>query len=68
MPDENIQPKDVKEMVGDFLRETAALVLVFSFLDKLVTGGRITAIWSIATVSLSVFLVILGIGIERSRQ
>ncbi len=67
MPEENIRPKDIKEMVGDFLRETAALVLVFSFLDKLVTGGRMTAAWSIATVALSLFLLILGIGIERSR-
>jgi hypothetical protein len=59
--------KDIKEMVGEFLREIAALVVVFAFLDKLVLKEGITVYWSAGTVVLSAFLLILGIAIERRR-
>jgi hypothetical protein len=54
-------------MVGEFLRETAALVIVFAFLDKLVLREEITIYWILGTVLLSAFLLILGISIERRR-
>jgi hypothetical protein len=60
--------RDIKEMVGEFFRETAALVIVFAFLDKLVLRENITIVWSVASVSLALFLLILGIGIERRRM
>jgi len=55
-------------MVGEFFRETAALVIVFAFLDKLVLRENITIVWSVASVSLALLLLILGIGIERRRM
>jgi hypothetical protein len=60
--------RDVKEMVGDFFRETAALVMVFAFLDKLIFHDHIGAWWAVATVVLASSLLSFGIGIERRRR
>jgi hypothetical protein len=68
LSDEHSPRRDIKEMVGEFFREIAALVIVFAFLDKLVLGGRITVLWSLSTVSLAFLLLSLGIGIERRRK
>jgi len=59
--------KDKKEMVGDFLRESAALILIFAFLDKLVFGQRIGPWWVVATVVCSGVFLSLGISLERRR-
>lgn len=59
--------KDIKEMVGDFFRETAPLVLVFAFLDKLIFHDHIGPWWALATVGLAGILLILGMAIERRR-
>jgi hypothetical protein len=66
--DQSPRRRDIKEMVGEFFRETAALVIVFAFLDKLVLRENITIGWSVASVSLALLLLILGIGIERRRM
>lgn len=66
--DEKPRLKDIKEMVGDFLREVAALVLVFSFLEKLTIGYRVTFWWIFWTVTLALGLLILGISLERRRS
>jgi hypothetical protein len=58
--DQNSHPKDIKEMVGEFFREVAALVIVFAFLDKLVLRENITLA--------RVVLLVLGIWIERRRK
>lgn len=34
--------KNVPEMIGEFLREAAVLVLVFGFLDQMVGTGEVT--------------------------
>ena len=60
--------KDAKEMVGDFFRETAALVMVFAFLDKLIFHEHIGPMWAILSVALGAVLLIFGIGIERRRK
>jgi hypothetical protein len=66
--DQNPRPKDIKEMVGEFFREVAALVIVFAFLDKLVLRENITLAWAAATVTLAFVLLVLGIWIERRRK
>ncbi len=65
--DQNPRRRDVKEMVGEFFREIAALVIVFAFLDKLVFQQGITFYWSLATVVLAFVLLMFGIWIERRR-
>jgi hypothetical protein len=65
--DQSPRRKDIKEMVGEFFREIAPLVIVFAFLDKLVFQQGITLYWSLATVALAFVLLVLGIWIERRR-
>jgi len=65
--DQSPRRKDIKEMVGEFFREIAALVIVFAFLDKLVFQQGITFYWSVATVVLAFVLLVFGIWIERRR-
>jgi hypothetical protein len=60
--------RDVKEMVGEFFREAAPLILVFAFLDKLIFHEYVGRWWAIATVSLVGTLLIFGIAIERRRK
>jgi hypothetical protein len=56
------------EMLGEFLRESSVLVLVFSFLDKLSTGsGGFSAVWVAATLAVSGTSLGLGIWFERVR-
>jgi len=59
--------KDKREMVGDFFREVAALIIVFAFLDKLVFGYSIGRWWAVITVFCSGLFLILGISLERGR-
>jgi hypothetical protein len=53
------------EMLGAFLREVSALVLVFAPLDRLIADGEVTESWWCGTflVSLSFFLV--GVALEQ---
>jgi hypothetical protein len=60
--------RDKKEMVGDFFREVAALVLVFAFLDKVVFDKPITYWYTVATAVLSGILLVFGMSLERRRN
>ena len=55
-------------MLGEFLREAAVLVAVFIPLDRAVRGDRLTVGWGIAIAALPTFLLMLGMGIERTRR
>ena len=60
--------KDRKEMVGDFFRELAALIVVFAFLDKVIFDKPITYLYAVATAVLSGSLLLFGISLERRRK
>lgn len=53
------------EMIGDFLREIAALVLVFAPLDSYISEGRLSPEWMGATLLVSLLLFLLGIALEN---
>jgi hypothetical protein len=60
--------KDRREMVGDFFREAAALVLVFAFLDKVIFDKPITYLYTGGVVVLSISLLLYGMSLERRRR
>lgn len=57
----------VLEMIGEFLREAAVLVLVFVPLELNKPGHQIAARWYVGIVSFSLFLLLGGIFLERIR-
>jgi hypothetical protein len=60
--------KDVSEMIGDFLREAAVLVLVFFPLDVAVKdGGNVPLSFLCVIGALSLTLLIAGIYFEKRR-
>jgi hypothetical protein len=60
--------KDVLEMIGDFLREAAVLVLVFFPLDVALRDGGSVPLSFLAVVgALSLSLLIAGIYFEKRR-
>lgn len=60
--------KTIVEMVGEFLREAAVLVLVFGFLDQLSKGQPLNAIWTGFILLISALSLTLGILFERERK
>jgi hypothetical protein len=52
-------------MIGEFLREVAALVLVFVPLDRYITDGRLSGRWMAGTLMASLLMLMLGIGLEN---
>jgi hypothetical protein len=54
------------EMLGVFLREVAALILVFAPLDKLIGEGSVTPGWWCGTLLLSLSVFLLGVALEQS--
>jgi hypothetical protein len=62
-------PKSVREMLGEYLRDAAVLVLVFIAVDILIPrytrGETIAARWLFATLGLSLAMLVLGIWAER---
>ena len=60
--------KTVAEMLGEFLREAAALIAVFSILDKLVQEHTVSSTWLLSAWSISLAFLIGGIVIERQRR
>jgi hypothetical protein len=60
--------KTVAEMLGEFLHEVAALVAVFSILDKLVQEHTVSLTWLLLAWSLSSAFLVAGIVIERWRK
>jgi len=60
--------KDVGEMIGDFLREAAVLVLVFFPLDiAMKDGGNIPLSFVSVVIALSLSLLVAGIYFEKKR-
>ena len=57
----------VLEMIGEFLREAAVLVLVFVPLELNKPGHQMPARWYVGIVGFSLFLLIGGIFLERIR-
>jgi len=66
-PSSRHERDSIARMLGEFLREAAVLVAVFIPLDRAVRGDRLTVGWGIAIVALPTFLLMLGMGIERTR-
>jgi len=52
-------------MIGDFLREIAALIVVFVPLDRYFTEGRLSGEWMSATLLASLLLFLLGMSLEN---
>jgi hypothetical protein len=57
----------VMEMIGEFLREAAVLVLVFVPLELNRPGHQIPARWYFGIVKFGLFLLLGGIFLERIR-
>jgi hypothetical protein len=55
------------EMLGAYLREVSALILVFAPLDRLIQDGVISASWWVGTVLLSLVFLLLGIALEQDQ-
>ena len=51
-------------MIGEFLREIAALILVFAPLDRYIAEGEVSSEWLTGTLLLSVVLLVFGILLE----
>ena len=60
--------KSIVEMLGEFLREAAVLVLVFGFLDQFSSGRPLNAIWTAFILLVSGLSLALGILFERERR
>ena len=59
--------KTVPEMLGEFCREAAVLVLIFALLDKMISPEGLSIWWALCVCAGSAALLALGILIERSR-
>ena len=59
--------KTVPEMLGEFCREAAVLVLIFALLDKVISSEGLTMRWALCVCAGSAVLLALGILIERVR-
>ena len=63
-----VAKKTSYEMIGDFLREIAALVLVFVPLDSYITDGRLSSKWLAGTLLASLLLFLLGVALESPEE
>jgi hypothetical protein len=59
--------KSVSEMLADFMREAACLVIVFGFLDVFVNEKTPDVEWSAWVIAASAVLLVGGIVLERLR-
>jgi hypothetical protein len=60
--------KDVPEMLGEFCREAAVLVLVFATLDRVIRSGGLT-FWPLAAIiGVSGLFLAVGIAFEKWRE
>lgn len=60
--------KQVAEMIGEFLRDAAVLVLVFALLDRVISPTGVSVGWAIGVALVSGLLLFLGILVERGRK
>jgi hypothetical protein len=51
-------------MIGEFLREVAALVFVFAPLESYIAEGQLSGRWLCGTVLSSLLLFLLGMALE----
>jgi hypothetical protein len=51
-------------MIAEFLREIAALILVFAPLDRYISEGQVPAKWLTGTLLMSFLLLLFGIVLE----
>jgi hypothetical protein len=63
----NNEKKTGPEMIGDYLREAAALIGPLGILEKVLTGNQITASYAYGVVLTSLAFLVFGITIEVSR-
>lgn len=72
MPEENADKREtVAHMISEFLREIAALILVFVPLDYLLKGDQLGPhFWpeTIAVATVSVLLFVFGVVVERREK
>lgn len=72
MSEERNPLKDTKEMLGDFLREVAALVVIFIPLEVLLkvgaSGWRQVMGWVVGAFGIAAFALWYGVQLERSRS
>lgn len=59
--------QDAREMLGEFCREVAVLVLVFVPLEMVVNKGGFGIWWAVGTITVSAFFLGVGILLEWSR-
>jgi hypothetical protein len=59
--------KGTEEMLGEFLREAAVLLLVFGFLEAFFREGETVSVYNVGALGLSVASLVWGIRIERRR-
>src|SRR5207245_890768 len=59
--------QDKFEMIGEFFREAAVLVLVFVPVEKFIPGG-LKIKWALATLGVSLIFLATGMSFERWRQ
>jgi len=59
--------RQLRPMAGEFFRESGVLVAVLSPLEGLVSRGRLTIAWGVATLVISAVCPSLGfwLGVER---
>lgn len=62
-----MEKASVLEMLGEFLREAAVLVLVFVPLELYKPGHQISLKWYLCIIGLSVTLLLSGVFLERIR-
>jgi len=59
--------QDKFEMIGEFFREAAVLVLVFVPVEKFIPGG-FKIKWALATLGVSLIFLATGMSFERWRK
>jgi hypothetical protein len=60
-----LAPKTPYEMIGEFLREIAALVCVFLPLDSYIAEGQVSQKTLSGTLLISLFLFLIGMALEN---
>ncbi|HXN84788.1 MAG TPA: hypothetical protein VN867_01900 [Candidatus Binataceae bacterium] len=59
-----LERKTSTEMIGEFLREISALILVFAPLDRYIAEGEVSPEWLTGTLLVSFLLFMIGIAME----
>jgi hypothetical protein len=68
MGDDMNPVKDTYEMIGDFCREAAVLVLVFATLDQIIAPGGLKFWLELAVLGVVSIFLVVGIAFEKWRR